>query len=200
MKLVAPSSSPVRVLCVAAAGLAMVLSNAACGGDDATTSAAPAGAGTTSPGGSPAAAVTITDAWVRAADSGMTAAFGVLRNTSGNEVTIVSASSPVSPRMELHEVVAGAGSTMQMRPKASGIVLPPGGTHEFTPGGDHLMFMSLTKPIKPGDDVAITLTTATGTTIPVTAPGRAFTGGNEEYAPGAHPSPMTSAPTASATP
>ena len=42
------------------------------------------------------AAVTISDAWVKAADSGMSAAFGTLHNDSKTDITLVSATSPAS--------------------------------------------------------------------------------------------------------
>ena len=49
--------------------------------------------------------VTITDAWVKAADSGMTAAFGELENTGDTDAAIVSVTSDASTTLELHEVV-----------------------------------------------------------------------------------------------
>lgn len=132
----------------------------------------------------PGPVVTVVDPWVKAADAGMTAAFGTLRNTSGEDVRIVSATTSVAGRMELHEVGADAAGKKVMRPKEGGFVVPAGGTHTLAPGGDHLMFLDLKQPVRAGDSVAVTLTAADGATIAFTAPGRTFTGGKEDYVPG----------------
>ena len=48
------------------------------------------------------------------------------------------------------------------------------------------MLMNLTKPVKPGDEVAVTLTFADGRTTQFTAVGKPFTGAQESYAPEGH--------------
>ncbi|OLT52618.1 copper chaperone PCu(A)C [Cellulosimicrobium sp. CUA-896] len=128
-----------------------------------------------------AAALTIADPWVKAADAGMTAAFGTLENGSDTDVRIVSATSEVTSSMELHEMATGDDGAMVMQQKAGGFVLEAGGSHELSPGGDHLMFMDLTTPVQPGDEVAVTLTAEDGSTFEFTAPARSFSGANEEY-------------------
>ncbi|RAY16834.1 hypothetical protein DPM19_01320 [Actinomadura craniellae] len=150
-----------------------------CGNDSDGGTAAPA----STPASTPAAPLTITDPWVKTADEGMTAAFGTLTNTTGAELTIVSGATPASPKVELHEV-AGTGGEMKMRPREGGFTIPAGGRLELKPGGFHIMLMGVTKPIKPGDQVAFTLTLKDGTTFPFTALGKAFKGGNEKYVPG----------------
>lgn len=135
------------------------------------------GAGT---GPGDAADLTLTDGWVKAADSGMTAAFGTLVNHTGADVTIVSASSDAS-RMELHEMALGDDGQMVMRPKEDGLVVPADGAHELAPGGDHLMFMDLATPLATGADVAVTLTSDSGATWTFTLPVRTFTGADEHY-------------------
>lgn len=124
--------------------------------------------------------LTLTDGWVKAADSGMTAAFGTLTNHTGDAVTIVSATSDAS-RMELHEMAMGDDGQMVMRPKEGGLAVPAGGTHELAPGGDHLMFMDLTKPLATGDEVEVTLTSDSGTTWTFRLPVRTFSGADEHY-------------------
>ncbi len=47
---------------------------------------------TETPSATQADSVTVTDAWVKATESGMTGAFGVIENTGDAEVTIVAAS------------------------------------------------------------------------------------------------------------
>ncbi|SHN43055.1 copper chaperone PCu(A)C [Cryptosporangium aurantiacum] len=162
---------------------------AGCGGStDAstptTTPTAPTPSTPTASTSSAASAITVTDPWVKAADKGMTAAFGTLVNTTDKPLTVVGASSPVSV-MELHEMVMKDGK-MLMQPKEGGFTLPAGGKHELSPGGDHLMFMSVKTPVKPGDEVTITLALSDGSTVPFTAVGKPFTGAEESYDPGAH--------------
>ncbi|MEV0898451.1 copper chaperone PCu(A)C [Actinoplanes sp. NPDC049802] len=147
---------------------------AGCG---ASTEATPAG-----PPSSAAAVLTVRDPWVKAADTGMTAAFATLVNNTGADVTIESAASPASP-VELHTMAMKDGA-MVMRPKEGGFVVKAGATHELKPGGDHLMLMQPTGAIKPGDQVQFTLTLAGGGTVGFTAVAKPFAGAQESYAPG----------------
>ncbi|MHB8275476.1 MAG: copper chaperone PCu(A)C [Dermatophilaceae bacterium] len=126
--------------------------------------------------------VTVEKAWVKTADGGMTAVFGELRNSSGSPVTVTAATTSASSRAELHEAVMVDG-TMQMRPKKGGFVIPPGGTHQLAPGGDHIMVMDIKRPIRPGDMVDVTLFLANGSTAAFSALGKQSSGGNETYAP-----------------
>lgn len=127
-----------------------------------------------------ATCVTVTDAWVKAVDSGMTGAFGTLGNSTDADLDVTSASSPASARMELHEV-ADENGTMVMRPVEGGFVVPAGGDLTLQPGGYHLMLMDVTEPIEPGDDVSFTVTCANGATTDFTAQAKEFTGAEEEY-------------------
>jgi copper(I)-binding protein len=162
---------------IAAVALAAVaaLSLAACRNEPA---AAPVAAQ------SPATALTVKDPWVKAVESGMTAAFGVLTNDSDTDVTVTAVTSNASP-MELHEMAVQDGQ-MVMRPKAGGILVKAHGTHELEPGGDHLMLMQPSAPIKPGDRIAFTLTLADGRSVAFTAVAKPFAGAGESYAPGMH--------------
>ena len=128
--------------------------------------------------------VSITDAWVKSADEGMSAAFGVLSNDGDADVTIVSASTEASPMVELHETVANDAGEMVMQPKEGGFVIPAGGTLTLEPGANHIMLMGLAKPIVAGDEVSFTLTFADGSTYTFTAPAKDFTGANENYVGG----------------
>lgn len=158
--------------------LALPLS--ACGGED--DPASPAAAATTA-SQAPKTALTITDPWVKTVDDGMTAAFGTIANPTGADVTIVSAATPASAKVELHEVV-GAGGEMKMRAKQGGFVVPAGGELELKPGGYHIMLMGVAEPIEPGQKVAFTLTLADGSTVGFSALAKEFNGGNESYEPG----------------
>jgi periplasmic copper chaperone A len=148
----------------------------------ATTALALALSGCTSPANEPMAHhVTMTDQWASAADSGMTAVFGRLTNSGGHDARIVSGTSPIAGHVEVHEVVPDSAGGKVMQPKQGGLVVPAGGTHELTPGGDHLMLMDLREPLTPGTDVTVTVNFEDGSTLPVTAQVRDFAGGNEDY-------------------
>ncbi|GAA0252321.1 copper chaperone PCu(A)C [Cryptosporangium japonicum] len=170
-----------RASVLPALGLTLALLATGCSGDSTATTASAGKPAAPASSAAPAAAITITDPWIKAADQGMTAAFGTLVNTTDEPLTIVGASSDVSA-MELHEMTMKDGA-MIMRPKEGGFVLPAKGTHELSPGGDHLMFMDLTSPVRAGDEVAFTLTLADGSTVPFTAVAKPYSGAEESYAP-----------------
>jgi copper(I)-binding protein len=152
-----------------------------CGsGDDTANSATPA---TTPSATAAATTLTIKDPWVKAADAGtMTAAFGTLVNDTGADITVTAVESPVSP-MELHEMTMKDGK-MVMQPKEGGFVIKAKGTHELSPGGDHLMLMKPAQAIKAGDEIAFTIKLSDGTAVAFTAIAKPFAGAGESYAPG----------------
>jgi len=170
----------------ALAGISTVLALSGCGGSSIDAEARPAA---TAPRSTAAMSqLTIENAWVKAADSGMTAVFGEIRNTSSSSVTVISATTSASPEAGLHEMAMVAG-TKQMRPKKGGFVIPAGTTHVLAPGGDHIMVMGMTKPIRPGDRIDVTLSLADGSTAAFAALGKASSAGKETYAPGQSPTP-----------
>ncbi len=129
-----------------------------------------------------ARAVTVSNQWIKAADSGMSSAFAEFANGGDREVRIVDATGPAAARMEIHEIVAADGGTM-MRPKAGGLVIPPHGTVKLTPGGDHLMFIDLKAPLRTGAQSPITVKFADGSSTTFTAQVRDFAGNQENYMP-----------------
>lgn len=127
--------------------------------------------------------VTMTNQWASAADSGMTAVFGTFTNAGHHDARIVGGESTLAGHVEVHEVVPDAAGSKTMRPKDGGLTVPAGQARDLVPGGDHLMLMDLKQPLRPGDDVAVTVLFDDGSTLPVTAQVRDFAGGNEEYTP-----------------
>lgn len=125
------------------------------------------------------AALVVSDAWSKAAESGMSAAFGILENHTDADVVVTGVASDVS-EMQLHETVMTDGA-MSMH-EVDSFTVPANGTFVLEPGGNHLMFMDLTSPLEPGDDVEITLTLEDGSTLEFNAPAREFAGADEEYA------------------
>jgi len=146
--------------------------------------AALTGCGEDAAGDAPAekATITVTDPWAKAADEGMSAIFGSLVNHSTTDLSVVSATAEISP-LELHEVVEQDGA-MVMRPKEGGFAVAAGATHALEPGGDHIMLMDPARPLKPGDEVEVTLSLSDGSTVVFTAVVKDFSGGDESYEPG----------------
>ena len=124
---------------------------------------------------------TMSDAWVKSVDSGMTAAFGVLTNTTSETVTVVSAKTSAASKVELHEVVMGADGSMVMQPKPGGFEIGPHQSLTLEPGGFHIMLMGVTAPIAAGDDITIELTMSNGKTLTFHAIAKDFAGANETY-------------------
>src|SRR4051794_35322232 len=163
-------SRSLRVRCLAVfAGAAMALAVSACGSQE-SPSAAPSAAGPAASAGAQPVLV-MKDQWVKTADSGMSAAYGILMNTTDKDVTLVSVTSTASPMMELHETTMVDGK-MAMKPKDGGFLIPARGSHEFKPGGDHLMLMDVKAPVKPGSEVTFTLTLKDGGIVRFTALGK----------------------------
>lgn len=155
-----------------------VLALAACSG------AAEADAPSSSPDGTAAGSVTVEDAWVKSAESGMSAAFGQIENTGDADVTVVSVASPASTMLELHETVENETGEMVMREKDGGFTIPAGGVLALEPGASHIMLMDLTAPVVAGDEVTFTLTFSDDSTLAFTAPAKDYSGANETYAEG----------------
>lgn len=171
-------------LALVATSLALAVTLAGCGSttsSTSSTSAAPTTAG---------AAVTASDGWVKTAPSGMTAAFVTLTNPSDVGQVVVSASSPASAVVQIHEMVMQDGQLV-MQQKKDGIPVPAHGTVVLEPGGNHLMLMDVTEPIKPGDVVPFTLTFASGATLAFSATAKDFMGAQESYQPSSGASPSS---------
>lgn len=168
----------------AALGAAVLLLGLSACGDSSDGSAGSDDPGSTASAAEEAASLTMTDPWVKSADSGMTAAFGTLVNNGDTDITVTAATSDITSMMELHETVQNDDGTMAMQPKEGGFVIPAGGEHELAPGGDHLMIMDLTRALEPGETVTIALEMSDGSTADVEATVKKFTGAEEKYQDG----------------
>jgi copper(I)-binding protein len=125
--------------------------------------------------------VEIADAWIKATDEDMSAAFGTLTNDSDQDVTIVSAETDAAGMVELHETVENEAGEMVMREIEGGFSIPAGGSLLLEPGADHIMLMGLTGALAAGDEVTVTLTFSDDTTYAFTAPVKDYSGANENY-------------------
>ena len=102
--------------------------------------------------------VMVMDAYARVASkvakSG--AAFLMIHNHSDQDDRLISAASDVAKRVELHTHLEEDG-VMKMTKLEDGVVIPAGGMHELKRGGDHVMFMGLTRSLEHGDMIELIL-------------------------------------------
>ena len=123
-------------------------------------------------------------AWIKAADDGMTAVFGEVKNDTDHDINLVAAIYDAADTVQLHETLEDSSGGMSMQEKKDGFTIPAGKSLSLEPGGDHIMVMGLTKPIKPGEEISLELVTADKQTIPVTAVAKDYSGAQESYGPG----------------
>lgn len=159
-----------RLGALVAAAAALALSGCAAGDTSGAEQAVPAGE-----------TVTISDAWVKSADEGMSSAFGEFVNSGADDATIVSATTEASSMLELHETVENESGEMIMRQIEGGFVIAAGDSLALEPGSNHIMLMDLTAPLQAGEDVTFTLTFSDDSTYEFTAPVKDYAGANETY-------------------
>jgi periplasmic copper chaperone A len=96
--------------------------------------------------------------WSRATPKGAKVGAGylVIENRGSAADRFVSASAEFAGRTELHEMAVTDG-VMRMRPLANGVEIAPGMSAKFEPGGLHVMFLDLKRPLEKGERVKATL-------------------------------------------
>ena len=106
-----------------------------------------------------AGAIEVAQPWARATPSGAKVAAGylTLKNKGDNPDRLVRATAEIADSAEIHEMRI-TGGVMQMRPLPDGVEVPAGGEVALKPGGTHLMFLGLKRPLKEGESFAGTLT------------------------------------------
>lgn len=83
--------------------------------------------------------------------------FLTIENTGTEADRLVSASSAVAEKTQIHEM-AMQGDVMKMRELVDGVEVPAGETIVLAPGGFHIMFIGLKQAFVEGEMVAVTLT------------------------------------------
>ena len=107
--------------------------------------------------GSAWAQIDIEKPWIRATPPGAKAAAGymTIRNKSPQPDRLVGGASELAAKVETH-VHLKDGDILRMR-EVNGYDIPKRGSLELKPGGAHLMFVDLKRPLKEGDKVPVTL-------------------------------------------
>ena len=115
------------------------------------------------------ATVTARNAWVRepSPSNNNTAMFLVLENQGADRRAVLSASTDLAGRVELHEMKMDSGM-MRMSPVKQ-IEVPARGTTELKPGGLHVMLFDLKRRLAAGESMIVTLTFDDGSTVAVRA-------------------------------
>ena len=97
----------------------------------------------------------VNNAWARAtagkADTGV--AYVAIQSPTADR--LVSLSTPAAKKAELH-TMSMQGTVMKMRP-LSGLDIPAGQPVMLKPGGDHIMLMGLSQPLRAGQTFPLTL-------------------------------------------
>ncbi len=103
--------------------------------------------------------IVVDDAYARssgkAAKAG--AAFMIIENNGDTDDRLISVTSDVAGRVELHTHEIDANGVAKMVHVEEGFAIPAGETHMLKRGGDHVMFMGLTDPFEHGATIPVTL-------------------------------------------
>lgn len=88
----------------------------------------------------------ISHPWSRATVPGAKVAAGyfVVKNTGAEPDRLLSLSSPIADKAEVHEMAVDAAGVMTMRPVEGPLEIPAGGEVKLAPKGLHVMFIGLT--------------------------------------------------------
>lgn len=102
--------------------------------------------------------IVVSGAWSRATPNGAKIGVGYIRltNTGTQNDRLVGMSTVAAAKTEIHEMAMKDG-IMTMRPLPQGIDLDPGETVELKPGGTHIMFIDLARPLKEGQQITAKL-------------------------------------------
>jgi|GEM_PF-305087 len=119
--------------------------------------------------------LTVSQAWARATVPGQDVAAVYLTVTSTQGAALVGLRSDAAGTVQMHDMTMD-GNVMKMRQRER-LPLPAGQAVQLQPGGTHLMMQQLKKPLRPGDQVTLSLTlvdqTGLETVVRVDVPVRA---------------------------
>jgi periplasmic copper chaperone A len=110
---------------------------------------------------------TLSDGWFRVLTPQVPAAgYFVLTNPSDQALVLTGASSPACGTLMLHESIETNGTARMAM--AKNVSAPAHGRIEFRPGGYHLMCMSPTSQLTPGQTVPVSLRFQDGASVSAT--------------------------------
>ena len=119
-------------------------------------------------------ALVVRDAWTRQTPgSDVAAVYLTLQNPTQRPVTVVGVESAAAGHAMIHESKTEGGIS-KMRAHEQ-LVIAPGETVKFEPGGLHVMLHGLTQPLAVGQNIPLVIELADGTKISATAVVRPLT-------------------------
>ena len=86
-----------------------------------------------------------------------TAGYVVLVNSGDKPDTLLSITSSIAPKIEVHDMVELPNGAMRMQ-KMDKLEIPAGGVVSLAPGGKHIMVMGVSQPLAEGENVPMTMT------------------------------------------
>lgn len=111
--------------------------------------------------------ISISNAKIKAPLPGQTVAMGTLTiNNEGAADRLLSVTTPLTDRAELHTHITDAGGVMKMR-RVESLAVPARGTLVLKPGGDHIMLFDAQMPSS--GNMSLTLNFETSGAITVDA-------------------------------
>jgi copper(I)-binding protein len=126
----------------------------------------------------------ISQPWARATPKGAPVGGGYLTitNTGTSPDRFIGGSVDFAKRFEIHEMKMD-NNVMKMRMLPNGLAIKPGETVTLKPGGYHIMFVGMQKPLVKGQNVEVTLRFEKAGEVkvdfPVAAIGAMKMGGND---------------------
>jgi copper(I)-binding protein len=145
---------------------------------------------------------TFSEGWIKAAPAAAagnhtgTGVFGVIDNPGSMDVQLVKAVNNTeglsNAPLEVHEVAMNSAGQMVMQEVKGGINIPAKGSTTLKPGGLHIMYWDLERPLPAGTKVSLTLEFSNGIKVPVTVVAREIANAQEKYDPSASATPMPS--------
>jgi periplasmic copper chaperone A len=92
--------------------------------------------------------------WTRATPGGAKVGGGYMKitNTGSETDRLIGGSAEIAGILEIHEM-AMDGNVMKMRALEKGLEIKAGASVELKPGGYHVMFIDLKKPLKEGEKI-----------------------------------------------
>jgi len=120
--------------------------------------------------------IEVTGAWVREAPptSRVLAGYMNIKNNTNNAIKLIAVSSDISKRTEMHNTVIENNMARMVELKQLSIASQK--QTAFKPGGQHLMLMGISKPVRAGDVVTLQLKFENGVEKTVKADVRKVTG------------------------
>ncbi len=97
------------------------------------------------------------------------AVFMMVLNGLDEDVQFVSAVSPASEVVELHETINDEG-VMRMVHQPDGYAIEAGGNVELKPGGKHVMLINLVEQLETGNEIELTINFSNGESQTLTVP------------------------------